>query len=194
MATASPSQSMSVEEFERLPDRKRYELVDGKLVEKNMSNRSMLIATNVIFKLKIYLDQNNLGYVYTPDAGYRCFGDGRRSVRFPDVSVVLADRVTIEQLDEDGFSDQPPDLAVEVVSPNDTVFDLEVKVHEYLRAGVRQVWVIIPATRTARIYQPDGTSIGLNTQGMLEGGDLLPGFAVPLASLFPPQPTPTSNR
>jgi Uma2 family endonuclease len=92
----------------------------------------------------------------------------------------------------EGYVRIAPDLAVEVISPNDLAYEVDDKVEEYLRAGVRLVWVVNPQTRTVRIHRADG-SIAQRREGEdLTGDDVLPGFVCPLAAVFPPTaPAPT---
>lgn len=78
-----------------------------------------------------------------------------------------------------------PTICVEVVSPNDEAEELMTKVTEYLDAGVSQVWVIYPVTRVAVVYDPAGPARLLRASDTLDGGTLLPGFAVKLADLIP---------
>ena len=79
----------------------------------------------------------------------------------------------------------PPDLAVEVVSPNDLAYDVESKVVEYLDASVALVWVIDPEARTVRIYRRDGSISWLREHGELSGEEVLPGFQCRVAANFP---------
>ncbi len=82
--------------------------------------------------------------------------------------------------------DVVPDLMVEVISPSDKAEELQTKIREYFEAGARQVWVIYPRERIAYI-QTNRTKIQVLTDcDSITGGDLLPGFQLPLAQLFPP--------
>ena len=83
-----------------------------------------------------------------------------------------------------GFPDQPPLLAVEVLSPDNTRREVERKVGIYLGAGVALVWVVDPKPRTVSVHQPGREPRVLGGDDVLEGGEVLPGFAVALAHLF----------
>ncbi|MGH7712130.1 MAG: Uma2 family endonuclease, partial [Gemmatimonadaceae bacterium] len=82
-----------------------------------------------------------------------------------------------------GFAALAPDLAAEVLSPDDRPGEVLAKVADWLSAGTRLVWVIDPARRDARIYRADGTESHLNVEEALEGEDVLAGFTEPLAEL-----------
>ena len=77
-----------------------------------------------------------------------------------------------------------PNLAVEVVSPSDRNREVLDKVEDWQRAGTRLVWVIYPSTRSATVYRTLGDSEQLSGDDILDGGDVLPGFACNLADLF----------
>jgi Uma2 family endonuclease len=104
-------------------------------------------------------------------------------VRKPDVSLIFRDRLPAEQLEE-GHLTLPPDLAVEVVSPNDSAYEVEEKVQEYLEVGVRLVWVVYPPTRTIHIHRADRTTAVIRSDDELTGEDLLPGFRCRVGDLF----------
>ena len=98
----------------------------------------------------------------------------------PDVAVVLAKR----HVHEAGCFPGAPDLAVEVVSPSDKFIDVQQKAFDYLALGCRVVWVVDPAARTVAVYS-EGENRLLTAADVLTGGELLPGFEVPVAELFP---------
>ncbi len=77
-----------------------------------------------------------------------------------------------------------PDLAVEILSQSNTAEEMERKLREYFQAGVRLVWTIEPKTRTARAYTAAGAWTEIGSDSLLLGGEVLPGFELPLAQLF----------
>lgn len=87
-------------------------------------------------------------------------------------------------LDEGDYPVLAPDLAIEVASPSDSGPLLAEKVELYLASGVLMVWVLDPSTRTHRIRKPDGTDRVLTERDTVDGEDVLPGFALPVARLF----------
>jgi Uma2 family endonuclease len=167
-----------------MPDRKRYELVDGHLVERHMSLLSSWVGGQLHFELSRFLREHQLGWAWPSDQGYVCFPNSPSKLRFPDVSYVSKHRLP-DGLTSDGYIYIPPDLAVEVVSPNDSAYEVMSKVVEYLDAGVALVWVIDPAARTVQIFRRDGSPDFLRDHGELSGEDVLPGFRCRLATIFP---------
>jgi Uma2 family endonuclease len=126
--------------------------------------------------------------VFPEGTSFQCFPDEPDKVRRADVSFIRFGRLTREQPPE-GHIRLAPDLAVEVVSPNDLAYDVDSKVEDYLQAGVRLVWVVNPVTRTVRVHRPDGPGATLRADDELTGGDVLPGFSCRIRELFIlPQP------
>jgi len=83
-----------------------------------------------------------------------------------------------------GFIAGPPDLAVEVRSPDDSQAELLRKVADYLEAGSRLVWIVDPASRQVHVHRPGHAMLTLFDDATLDGGDVLPGFTLPLSLLF----------
>ena len=162
---------------------KRFELVDGELIE--MPGAGMLhnlIAALIYELIRDFAREHDLGLAFTDGLGYVIRRDPDQ-VRIPDASFVASDRLPAEGIPE-SFSPVAPDLAVEVVSPNDNASDLHEKVQEYLGAGVQTVWVVWPRLRSVTVHHADGTSRDLGQEDEIDGGDVLPGFGVPVASFF----------
>lgn len=189
MSTVLNDQRYTPDDLLAMPDGESYELVDGQLVEREMGFKSSRIGNRINVLLTNYCDQHHLGWVLGPDAGYRCFSDDGDKVRKPDVSFVDGRRLAAAD-EPEGFATFAPDLAVEVISPNELFEDVMVKVSEYLDAGVRLVWVIDPTTRRAHIYRPD-SGIILTSKDDLDGEAVIPGFRCPINDLFVP---PTASQ
>ena len=172
---------------------KQFELVDGSLVERNVSTESSYVAGEVFFALKAHA--RGLGYVFPADASFQCFAADSRRVRRPDVAFVTVERLPPDRFRTEGHCTSVPDLVVEVISPNDYAKAVNQKIAEWLGAGVRLVWVIDPDARTVFGYhadRPDTADIRREAD-TLTGDPVLPGFAVPVAELFrlpPPKPSP----
>jgi Uma2 family endonuclease len=84
-----------------------------------------------------------------------------------------------------------PDLAVEIVSPNDLFVEVRRKASEYMRAGVRLTWIVNPDEREVQVYRGNGTYLLVQNGDALDGEDVIPGFRCPLAEIFLPPPTST---
>jgi Uma2 family endonuclease len=186
---------LTPEDLLAMPDGDRYELVDGHLVERTMSLRSSAVGGILVTLLTVHCRANRLGVVLLGDAGFQCFPDAPKKVRKPDVSFLARERLAQQDLDA-GYSRIPPDMAAEVISPNDLFEDVDRKVEEYLRVGVRLVWIVSPATRQVYVHRPDGSVVKLRENAELTGEEVIPGFRCPIAELFridePPQPPAAS--
>jgi Uma2 family endonuclease len=162
------------------------ELVDGILVEKTIGFREGFLAMWLGTLINDYLRENNIGLAAGADSGIRFKLD---LVRMPDVSFIRWD--SVEDPDEienpaGAFLEYPPDLAVEVLSPGNTRREMEIKLEEYAKAGVRLVWYVDPERKEVDVY-PKGNPKRKKTVGVggtLDGGDVLPGFTLPVAKIF----------
>jgi Uma2 family endonuclease len=186
MATVIGDRRYTPDDLLKLPGGNRFELVDGQLVETEKSLLSAFVAGRVTELLSAHSRSQNLGPVFNSDASYRCFPFDPVMVRRPDVSFIQRLRMRAEYLT--GHSPIAPDLAVEVASPNDGLYDVQDKVDEYLAAGVRLVWLINPETRIVQVYRRDGTVSHLRGDAELTGEDVLPGLRCTLGELFKPPP------
>lgn len=174
----------TAEDLERLEDDGyRYDLIRGELITMSPAGaRHGKIAAEIAWHLRTYTRQNPIGDVYGAETGFR-LARGPDVVLGPDAAFVRAERLPPEA-EQDRFLALAPDLAVEIVSPSDRARYVLDKVMEYLDAGVRLVWVVDPRRRTVTEYHPDGTARILRETDVLGGGDVLPGFQVPVAELL----------
>jgi len=170
------------EQLLAMSEGKSYELVDSKLVRRNMGARSSWIGGKLLQRLANFSDQGNLGTVWGADNGYQCYPDAPDKVRKPDASFIRRERLDPAAI-PDGFIMIVPDRVVQ----------FERKVHEYLRAGVPRIWVVNEDLRQVRVHRPGETSVILSDGDELTGGDVLPGFRCPVADLFPPAPSPPAG-
>jgi Uma2 family endonuclease len=166
------------------PIPKGFEQVDGELVEKKMGAEASEVGILLAARLVPHCQANNLGRVFGSETTYRCFNK-KRTARKPDLSFIRHGRLKKDRAPA-GEVTIPPDLAVEVVSPKDEVSALNVKLEEYLAAGVPMVWVIDPVARVADVFRPKQPTIRIREGEDLEGGDVVPGFRCPLACILPP--------
>jgi Uma2 family endonuclease len=157
------------------------ELIDGVLVEKAVGALESLLALRISFLLAGYLEQHDLGRLLGPD-GMLQLRPG--IVRLPDVSFI-----SWQRMPRGADRDQPiwpvaPDLAIEVLGPSNTPAEMDRKIRDYFQAGTRLVWIIDRTTRSAEAYTAPDAVLRLAPDGILDGGDVLPGFQLSLTELF----------
>ncbi|MDB5323873.1 MAG: hypothetical protein JWN40_5504 [Phycisphaerales bacterium] len=162
-------------------EKRLYELIDGTLVEKGMGYRESLLAVFLITQINNFVRPLNLGLV-SGEAGMLRLLAGL--VRIPDVAYISWTRVPGGKVPTAPIPQLSPDLAVEVLSRSNTVREMERKRGEYFDAGVRLVWIVDPDTRTIAVYTASASPSMLTENDVLNGGDVLPGFTLPLANLF----------
>jgi Uma2 family endonuclease len=164
-----------------------FEVLDGVEVEMApMSLYAEKVALRLFTRLSVFLEHNDLGEVQ-----HECLFSlplpVKRSRR-PDVSFVSYSRWPKNKpIPSRGNSWQVvPELAVEVVSPNDYVEEVVEKIGEYFRSGVGVVWVIYPIVKLVHVYHSYTEIRGLTETDELDGGEVLPGFRFAVSLLFPP--------
>ena len=181
VGTKAITRLMTAEELLRLTgDGQRYELVRGELITMAPAGGDHgYIALNIGGIVREYVRTHGLGRVYAAETGFR-LQRNPDTVRAPDAAFVRAERVRPSP----GYIDGAPDLAVEVVSPNDTYTEVSMKVAEWFSAGALLIWIIDPSGNTVAVHLPDGTSTMLHESDMLDGGAVLPGLSVLVADIF----------
>ena len=162
---------------------RRLELVKGEVYEMAPAGGPHgYVAMNIGILLGVHVRADGLGRVFAAETGFILHRDPD-TVRAPDAAFISYDRLGEEAI-PDGYLAAVPDLVVEVVSPNDTRREVREKVEEWLRAGVRLVWVIYPVTRSADVYRSLDDVSHLSEDDVLDGEDVVPGFACRLGELF----------
>lgn len=161
--------------------RRLCELVDGVLVEKMMGYHESLVACLLIHAILDFVRPQRLGIVLAPDGALRILPD---QVRIPDVSFISWDRFPDRRLPQEPIPHVAPDLAVEVLSQGNTEAEMQRKLRDYFEAGTRLIWYVQPATRSVRVYTSPDQEVLLRFDDTLTGGDVLPGFELPLRDLF----------
>jgi Uma2 family endonuclease len=162
-------------------DGRILELVDGTLVAKPVAFTESAIAVNLISPLNNYAMENDLGVV-TGEQGLTRLLPGL--ARAPDVSFVNWEQLPNRQLPRDAVPGLYPDLAVEVLSKGNTRGEMARKRREYFLAGTRLVWQVNPLKRTVDVFTAPDAFITLTESDTLDGGDVLPGFTMPVRKLF----------
>lgn len=165
-------------------DDHHYELVEGELQMMSPASPTQgRYATRITVVLGEYVDSHDLGEVYVAEPGFALRPDPKGTVRAPDVAFVSKERIPPAE-EASGFWALAPDLAVEIISPSETAYSVQTKVDEYLRAGVRLVWLVYPEAQVVVEYAAGWQMRRLDGGDALDGGDVIPGFSMPLARLF----------
>jgi Uma2 family endonuclease len=170
----------------------QYELVDGRLVRMAPTGLEHLDITERLYEfLRLFVVPRGLGRVTLPDTGFRLSAPGQPDVVVsPDVAYIGNARM--QQLPPRGTSERKrylalaPDIAAEVVSPDQHHPEMAKKAQLYLEKGVRLVWIVWPDQQQVDVWRP-GADVPIATLGIgetLDGLDVLPGFSFPVADLF----------
>ena len=174
-------------------DGKRHELENGELLTMNPpvlkhvligGKLYALLSTEFLRTLANHARQYKLGNVTGSDGGYRLYTDpetGRETVRVPDVAFVRKER-EMKLLND--LYDGAPDLAVEIISPNETYLAIRRKLGEYFTYGVRLVWIVYTDEPRIEVFTALNTAVILDIDGVLDGGEVLPGFTLSVRDLF----------
>ena len=166
----------------RTPDLGRCELVRGELIRMSPAGSEHgSIIVNITIPLGIFVSQAGLGRVFGAETGFHIAHDPD-TVRAPDVAFVATGRLPSPL--PQGFFPGPPDLAVEVVSPDDRDSQVQAKVQNWLEAGCQVVWLVDPRRQTVQVYQGRGQAKVLHLSETLSGESLLPGFFLAVAEIF----------
>jgi len=184
MTVVELNRRLSAAEFLQLEDSVGYELVNGRLVGRNVSRESSRIGVKVASLLFAAAEKSpGLVEVYGADLSYRCFAEDPEMLRRGDASVIRMSRLA--NVDKDaGTMPIPADLIIEVLSPNDISYRVSRKVRLYLDNGFRTVWVVDPAARNIAIHTNDAPGRVLREQDEIDVGDLIPTFRCKVADIF----------
>lgn len=182
MSTAT---SMTAEQLLLLPDDgMRHELVSGTLT--TLPPYGALhgsVVCELTLCLARHIQDHQLGVGFGAEAGFLLARDSD-TVRAPDAAFVRTSRIPAGGIPQRGFFPGAPDLAVEVVSPGDTVSEVEEKVQDWLTHGTQEVWVVSPRARTVAVHSSSsGIRVFMASEHLISPA-LLPGFACLVAELF----------
>lgn len=170
------------------PDRS-YEFVDGEWKEKEMpSAKHSGVCGRLMGEFVVYLRGNRIACLY-PEASFQI---GQRE-RIPDLALIMRERIPAAGEPETKWMISP-DIAIEVISPNDLDEEVQDKVDEYLAAGVKQVWLVRPKQQIITIYRSRTNIIAFPEESELLCEDLLPGFRCRLRDIFNLPTAPSSNE
>jgi len=154
-----------------------YELIQGEIVEKMASFTPSKIGMRIGRFVGNFSDE--IGYVTGADGSYVLSEDYEF---MPDVGYISKARLPQEPERE---VQGPPDFAIEVKSPTDSKRELRKKAEDYLRFGTKMVWLVFPEDKRVEVYVPGQDVQEFGMDDTLDGGDVLPGFTLPVRDVFP---------
>jgi Uma2 family endonuclease len=181
---SATTQPITAEELLLMPRGKfRYELVKGELRKMSPAGSEHgAVIINLTLPLAQHVKANNLGVVFGAETGFK-IARNPDTVRAPDIAFVRLERIPESGIPKE-FWPGAPDLAVEVVSPGDTVVEVDEKVEEWLNAGSSAVWVVNPKQRAVTVYHSLKSAEKFMDHDELDGQDVLPGFRCRVADIF----------
>ncbi len=178
------------EDLLAMPGGDDFELVDGRLVERHRGSLADWVSERLLERLWTS-KWRSLGWVLS--ASYIGPGGAQApppTLRRQDISFVSFTR---SPRNEPPPVRAAPDLAIDAPGPDALYEEVNGWIEEYIRAGVRLVWVISPQNHTVRVYRADGSGANLREDDELDGEDVLPGFRCPVRDLFPRPPSAPAN-
>ena len=178
------TQLMTADQLLSLPDDGyRYELVRGELRKMPPAGAEHgKLSVKVTLSLGNYVAAHNLGEVYGSETGF-LISSNPDHVRAPDVAFIRRERVAAAGY-VPGYFPGPPDLAVEVISPNDRYTEVAEKVADWLAAGVQLVILVDPRRRSVTLHAPGQPPVTLTEADTLDGGPVVPGWQLPVRDIF----------
>ena len=178
------TQQITAEQLLMMPDNHmRRELVAGEVREMTPAGHEHGgVAVDITLPLGFFVKEHGLGRVYAAETGF-ILARNPDTVRAPDVAFVNRDRLALAPKGT-GFFPGAPDLAVEVMSPDDTHPEVESKVQDWLGAGTRMVVVVNPRNRTLRVHRLGSKIVHLTVDDTFDGDDVVPGFRLPVREIF----------
>lgn len=153
-----------------------------------MSTWSSYVAGMIFHLLNSFCREHRLGWAFPEGTSFQCFPAHPGRVRKPDVAFIRLQRLSLTQATAEGHCPVAPDLAIEVISPNDTAYEVDEKVREFLDAGVPLVWVVNPEQRTVEIHRANGPGAILRENDEISGEDVVPGFRCRVGDFTQPPP------
>jgi Uma2 family endonuclease len=191
MSVEATTRITADELFELPDDGKHYELVRGVLrVGEPPGAQHGSVGMTIGALLFNHVRLHGLGVVFTAETGFLLARDPD-TVRAPDAAFVRSSRIPPGGPGPQYF-EGAPDLAVEVIAPSDTLYEVEEKVAEYLEAGSRLVWVVSPKLRRVTVHEPGDRIRVLSESESLDGGEVVPGFRCEVREIFDWRPRESS--
>jgi Uma2 family endonuclease len=175
---------ITADELWQMPDDGlRHELIRGELTAMAPAGfHHGVLAGDIHASLSEYARKEGLGAVTAAETGFK-LSVNPDTVRAPDVAFVAQRRVDAVGL-VPGFFPGAPDLVVEVISPGDTYSEVQDKVFDWLEAGTRLVVVVDPRKQRVMVHSALSDLRILTGQDTLDGGEVVPGWRLPVAAIF----------
>lgn len=175
---------VTADELLRMPDDgKRYELIEGELIEMAPAGgRHGNIGIRIAGLLFQHVDKDDLGELFGADCGF-LLQRNPDTVRAPDAAFIAMERIPPDGIPS-GYIDTIPDLVVEVVSPSDRAGQVQAKFEQWIEHGVKLVWLVHPEQRSITVYRSLSEVHALHEGDTLTGDPVLPGFSCPVAKVF----------
>lgn len=174
---------LTADDLLAMPDASRFELVNGELVERKMSEGSSLVGAEILRLIGNYVRGQSLGRVFGEGNGFRCFPDDPQQVRRADVAVVLKNRIS-GPATFSGYTEVSPNLVVEVISTHDKAYEVSDKIEEWLAAGVDEVWAVLPPAKTVTVHRAGQAPKAYREHDEIHAGSGAPGFRCLVADFF----------
>ncbi len=182
MSIATDKKILTDEEFSGLSEYGSHdELINGEIEMGNSGMEHGNITAYLCGLIELYSRPKKLGVTCDSSTAFSLKSGNKRS---PDISFVSKDRLLGLKRLPKGYFQGSPDLAVEVISPNNTFEELHQKIVEYFENGCRLVWVINPDEKSILVYHKPQPDKLLQITDNLDGEDILPGFTLAVADLF----------
>lgn len=161
----------------------RYDLIDGELYRMPPAGQEHGdVQANLFLPIGTFVQANSLGRTYSGETGFRLSEDPDVVVA-PDVAFVRADRLDLFGRLK-GYLPLVPDLAIEVVSPSDYPKLVLQKIEKYMGVGIPLLVIVYPDRRIVQVLGAGRESVELGESDVFDGGDVLPGFRLPVAEIF----------
>lgn len=159
----------------------RCELIDGTLVDKPSGQIEAVLGSWLIHQLWAYFEANNLGVVCCPSLPIQL-----RSglIRIPEVAVVSFKRSSAGRSRNQAVVTRIPAHVIEITHVGCSKREIQKRIGDYLAAGVPIIWIVDPRKRTVSVYSDISSSVTLQENETLEGGEILPGFKMSIREWF----------
>jgi Uma2 family endonuclease len=181
MRTMKLNSSVTVDDLLRCPkDGRKYELVDGEIIVSPAGFRHAEIVAKIVHILATFLETHPIGIVCGDNLGVKL---PTGNVRSPDITFVRSEKAPTGTA-ADGFAEFIPDLAVEVLSPQDSLKEVGRKIGEFLDCGVPVVWLVDPAHKTITVYRSLSQTEQLRPEDSITAEGILPGFSCSVSRFF----------